>query len=148
MLANWFHISIVHLAVLGIPFLTYCVFSQRKLPLNAKSWRYTYIGLILLAIITTVAYITGPQTADYVKEVVENYPQTQVEDHALWGRIVLILQVIAGLIGIMGLASVLQDEKPERIIFTLLAILLTANTLIVLYTAHLGGYIRRLDFLQ
>jgi len=147
MIANWIHIVIVHLTVIGTPWLLYRVFSHGQIPMDSKPWKGTYTALILLAIITAGAYFTGPEAADWTKGVLENYSQDQVEDHALWGRVSFVIQTITGLLGVMGLASILQEDTPDRRIRTLLIVLLIANTLIILYTAHLGGLIRRMDLI-
>ena len=59
-----------------------------------------------------------------------------------------MIQVIAGLLGIMGWFSILQEEKPASFLSPLLLILLVSNTSIVFYTANLGGLIRRLDLMM
>ena len=145
MIANWIHIIIVHFAVIGTPWLAYMVLVNRKVPMDSKPWKVTFTGLIILAIVTSVSYLTGPETSDYAKQVLVSFPQEQVEDHALWGRITFVIQVVAGLIGVMGWASILQEEKPDRRIASILIVLLIINTLFIIYTAHLGGLIRRMD---
>ncbi|MCG8373187.1 MAG: hypothetical protein MI700_06620 [Balneolales bacterium] len=147
MIANWIHIVIVHLAVIGTPWLAYRVLAHRKTPMDAKPWKDTFSGLIVLSIITAVAYFTGPETSDWTKQVLVSFPQDQVENHALWGRIAFVIQVIAGLLGVMGWASILQEEKPDRKISFVLIVLLIVNTLVIMYTAHLGGLIRRMDLM-
>jgi amino acid transporter len=147
MIANWVHIMIVHIAVLGTPWLVYRVWVHRSVPLDARPWKGTFGGLIILAIITSVAYFTGPETADWTKQVLVPFPQDQVEDHALWGRVAFVIQGITGLIGIMGWASILQEEKPDRRIPIILLVLLIVNTCLMVYTAHLGGLIRRMDLM-
>lgn len=147
MIANWIHIVIVHLAVIGTPLLAYRVFAHRKTAMDSKPWKHTFSGLIILSVITAIAYFTGPETADWTKQVLVSFPQDQVENHALWGRVAFVIQVITGLLGIMGWASILQEEKPDRKISIILMVLLIVNTLVILYTAHLGGLIRRMDLL-
>ena len=147
MIANWIHIIIVHVAVIGTPWMAYRVFIYRKTPMDTKPWKSTFSGLIILAIITGVAYYTGPETADWTKQVLVSFPQDQVEDHALWGRVAMVIQVITGILGIMGWASILQEEKPDSKISSFLIVLLTINTLVIMYTAHLGGIIRRMDLM-
>ena len=139
---------IVHFAVIGTLWLLYRVLAYRKNPLDSKKWKGTYSGLIIVGIIACVAYFTGPLAADWTKLVLDSYSQDLVENHALWGRASFVIQVIAALIGIMGWASILQEEKPDRRIPIILIVLLITNTLVLVYTAHLGGLIRRMDFLQ
>ena len=148
MMANWIHIVIVHFAVIGTPWLAYRALVHRQLPMDSKSWKGTYSGLIILAIITAIAYLTGPETAEWTKQVLAPFPQEQVEDHAIWGRIAFVIQGIAGFLGIMAWASILQEEKPDSRIASMLILLLTINTFIIMYTAHLGGFIRRLDLIS
>ncbi|MEM7105745.1 MAG: hypothetical protein AAF502_21585 [Bacteroidota bacterium] len=148
MLANWIHVMIVHIAVIATPWLVYRVLTQRKDPLDSKQWKGNYSVLIILGIITAIAYFTGPQAAEWTKEVLDPYPQDLVENHALWARVAFVIQVIAALIGFMGWASILQDEKPDRRIVNILTVLLVTNTIIMIYTAHLGGLIRRMDLVQ
>lgn len=148
MIANWIHIVLVHFAVIGTPWLAYRVLVHRRLPLDGKQWKGTFSGLIILAGITAISYFTGPEAADWTKEILTSYPQDHVEDHALWGRGAFVIQVIAGLIGIMGWASILQEETPDRRIPGILLVLLILNTLVIIYSAHLGGLIRRMDLMM
>lgn len=115
--------------------------------MDDSAWKTTFSGLIILAAVTAVAYFTGPETADYTKEIIDSFPQDHVEDHALWGRIAFVIQVLTGLLGIMGWASILQEEKPASFIPRILIVLLLLNSFVLLYTAHLGGLIRRMDML-
>jgi hypothetical protein len=147
MIANWIHVMVVHIAVIGTPWLLYRVLTQRKLPLDSKQWKGNYSILIVLGLIAASAYFTGPEAAEWIKQIIPSYSQDLVEDHALWGRIAFVIQVIAALIGIMGWASILQEEMPHNKIPVILIILLVVNTLVMLYTAHLGGLIRRIDLM-
>ena len=147
MIANWIHILIVHFAVIITPWLLYRVIVQRKKALDEKAWKNNYSLLIISGIIAGIAYFTGPEAADYLKEFLEPYSQEQVEDHALMGRIASVIQGIVALLGIMGWASILQEEMPDKRIPSILIFLLGINTLLMIYSAHLGGLIRRLDFL-
>ena len=147
MIANWIHVIIVHFAVIGTPWLLYRVFAYRKEPLDGKQWKGNYSGLLILGIIAGIAYFTGPVAADWTKLALDSFPQDHVENHALWGRVAFIIQVIAALIGIMGWASILQEERPYPRIPIILMVLLITNTLVMVYTAHLGGLIRRMDII-
>jgi hypothetical protein len=92
------------------------------------------LSAIAMAIITSISYFTGPATAEHVKIVLQNYPQDLVESHALWGRIAFIVQIFAGLIGIMGLSSYLQEEKPSpKIAVWILVMILLCHTCIDTY---------------
>lgn len=145
MLANWIHISIVHLLVIGCPWMLYRMWVQRKEALITSVWKFNYTAIIVLGVVSAIAYFTGPKAADWTKEVLANYSQDLIEDHALWGRVAFVLQVIAALLGVMSWASIWQEEVPDGRIPKVLMVLMLINTLLLLYTAHLGGYIRRID---
>lgn len=147
MISNWIHIIIVHFSVIGTPWLLYQVLKYRKFAMDSKPWKITFSGLIILTVLTAIAYFTGPETAEWTKQVLISFPQEHVENHGLWGRIAFVIQVLSGLIGIMGWASILQEEKPARFIPNLVIILLVINTIVLFYTAHLGGLTRRMDIL-
>lgn len=147
MIANWIHVMIVHFAVIGTPLLLYRVFTHRKAPLDSQQWKGNYSALIILGVIAGIAYFTGPKAADWVKQVVDPYSQDLVENHALFGRIAFVIQVIAALIGVMGWASILQEEKPDKRISGIVIVLLLVNVLVLVYAAHLGGMIRRMDLM-
>jgi len=147
MIANWIHIVIVHFAIIGTPWLLYRIWIQRKEPLDGRQWKDNYSLVLLLGLVATTAYFTGPEAADWTKLVLDPYPQDLVENHALWGRIAFVIQVIAGLVGVMGWANILQEEEPDRRVIPILIGLLVANTFVFIYTAHLGGLIRRMDLM-
>ncbi len=113
--------------------------------MDCKQWKDNYSIAIIIGILSTIAYFTGPEAADHLKAILDSYPQELIEDHALWGRVSFVIQVIAALLGIMGWASILQEEKPDRRISSILIVLLIANALVIIYTSHLGGLIRRMD---
>jgi uncharacterized membrane protein len=142
--SNSLHIISVHLPVVLTPVMAVWTYSNLK-NASIRTWKQIYAVAIVMAIITSISYFTGPATAEHVKIVLQNYSQDLVESHALWGRIAFIVQIFAGLIGIMGLSSYLQEEKPSQKLPYILFVLLLINVLILLYTAHLGGMIRRPD---
>ena len=147
MIANWIHVMIVHVAVIATPWLLYRVFSLRKSPLDSRQWKHNFSLLILVGGIAGVAYFTGPLASDWTKLVLDTYSQDLVENHALWARIAFVIQGIVALIGIMGWASILQEETPDKRIPLILMVLLILNSFIMIYTAHLGGLIRRIDLM-
>lgn len=102
---------------------------------------------ILIAVVASITYFTGPPTAEWVKTHFETYSKDLVENHALWGRMGFTTSILNGLISIMAISNYLQGEKPHKSIpyIVLLMGLLTAG--IFIYTAQLGGLIRRPDLL-
>ncbi|MCB0786752.1 MAG: hypothetical protein KDB88_12170 [Flavobacteriales bacterium] len=147
MTANWIHVAVVHLAVIGAPWLLYRVLAHGRTALDSAAWKTTYTGSIIIGIVAAIGYFTGPHAADWAQLVVDGYSQDHVEDHALWGRIAFVVQGIVALIGVMGWASILQGEAPDRRLPPILIVLLSINTLVMIYTAHLGGLVRRMDLM-
>lgn len=146
MYAAYLHLVSVHIPVLGTPLLLIWVISNLKMQ-SIVRWKWIYSMSILLAVLTSLSYFTGPATADWVKMHLATYPQNTIENHALWGRFGFIFQIFIGLIGVMALSNAIQDEKPYKSIPYLLVFLLIINTFVLVYTAHLGGLIRRIDLL-
>lgn len=142
----YLHILTVHLPVIGTPVLIIWMLSNLKNH-SEKQWKWLYATTIFIGILTGVSYFTGPATADWVKTHLTHYPQDLVENHALLGRLVFVLQTFASLIGIMALSSYWQGEKPSVKLPYILLIVLIITTLLLLYTAHLGGMIRRTDLM-
>lgn len=147
MTSAWFHIITVHLPVIGTPIVLYLVLKSIKEDTTTILWKRIYSLLILLAILVSISYFSGPTTAEWIKEQLDHYPKALVENHALWGRIAFTIQVMLGVLGIMGLSNNLQGGQPIKKLPWIILILLAVNTLILIYTAHLGGMIRRPDFI-
>jgi hypothetical protein len=61
-----------------------------------SSWKGTYTGaLSIWESVASIAYYTGPQAADYTKQILDSYSQDLVEDHALWGSVAFVIHVVA-----------------------------------------------------
>jgi uncharacterized membrane protein len=137
---------VVHIPVLGSPLLL--AFGWKAIHSKlATDYKVYYWSSLFIAIASSIAYFTGPLTADWVKEQYTNYSKDFVENHALWGRIGFVTSVLGGVLSIMALANYAQDEKPHKSIPWILLIILLLTVLLFTYTAHLGGLIRRPDLL-
>ncbi len=106
-----------------------------------------YWGSIILAVSASIAYFTGPATAEWIKNNITTYSKDLVENHALWGRIGFIVSILSGLLGVMAISNYAQGERPHKAIPWILFIILLLNVCIFAYTTHLGGLIRRPDLL-
>lgn len=106
-----------------------------------------YWGNILLAVAASIAYFSGPATAEWVQQQVSNYSKDLIENHALLGRIGFTTSILSGVLGIMAVANYAQGEKPHKSIPWILVFILLITLLLFAYTAHLGGLIRRPDLL-
>ncbi len=142
----WLHIALVHIPVLGTPLLLHVGFSALR-SANLNNLKIFYWMSFILALLTSVAYFTGPSTADWVKEYYTHYSQDLVENHALWGRFAFTMSIFSGVLAIMPLASYAQGEAPHKSIPWILIGIQVFNLFLLLYTAHLGGLIRRVDLL-
>jgi len=135
----------VHLPVVGMPLILLKGIMNRRHDLGSSAWKWNYSLLILAGVLTSVAYFTGPQTAEWTQSVVDAYAQELVENHALAGRVAFVIQIILTLLGVMGWASILQEEKPDKRLKLIIMLLLVLGSTAIIYTAHLGGLIRRPD---
>lgn len=106
-----------------------------------------YWGTLVLAIVASLTYFSGPSTANWLKEHFSGYSQELVENHALWGRFSFLCSIFVGLPGLMALINFAQGEKPHKSILWIILVLILINVFIFGYTSHLGGLIRRSDLL-
>ena len=146
MVNSWWHIISVHIPVVGTPILLIWAIANMGVQ-NAANWKWIYTTGFLLAIVTSISFFTGPSAADWVKLHLENYPIDLVENHALWGRFAFIVQILIGLLSIMAISNYAQNEKTDVKIPFIFLFLLTVNVILLIYTAHLGGMIRRPDLM-
>ncbi len=109
-----------------------------------KRW---YWFSLLASLFTIGIYFTGPQTATYIKDTLTHYPQELIENHALWGRFSFIGNIFGGILALMAILNYAQEEKPHKSIPWILIGIILVNVLILSYTAHLGGMIRRPDLM-
>ena len=140
------HILIVHIPVLGsllVLFLGIRAIKRQK----SSQYKSFYWVSLAVAVFSAIAYFTGPDTATWVQEQMQNYPKEILETHALWGRIAFSVSVLSGLLGIMALANYAQEEKPHSSVPWIALFISLLLVIIFAYTAHIGGYIRRPDLM-
>ncbi len=142
----WVHIIVVHIPVLGTGLLVYMGLKS-VYSLEEKRLKSFYWSSLLVAIFASLAYFTGPSTADWVKNSFSNYPQDLVENHALWGRFGFTISILSALLGVMAISNYAQDEPPHKAIPWVLLSIQILLLVLFIYTAHLGGLIRRPDLL-
>ena len=140
------HIMFVHLPVLGTPLLLFLGWKAVRSK-SISNYKFFYWLTLITSLLTVTVYFTGPQTAEWIKIHLLEYPKELVETHALWGRFAFIGGVFSGILGLMAIMNYAQDEKPHKSIPWILIIVLVLNVFILMYTAHLGGMIRRPDLL-
>ena len=129
MYANQAHIVLVHFPVLG-SFIS--LFLGWKAFKNASeaSYKYFYWSGLFLAITGSIAYFSGVETANWLKNNYDAYNQSLIENHALIGRIGFIFSIFTGVLGIMGVSAYAQDEIPHKVIPYILLIITVISILI------------------
>ncbi len=140
----WIHILIVHIPVLG-SFLVVFLGIRAIQTTQVAAYKTFYWSSFFIAITASIAYFSGPETATWVQDHMTHFSKEIIENHALWGRIGFSVAVLSGLVGIMAIANYAQEEKPHKSIPWILLGISVMVFLIFLYTAHLGGSIRRPD---
>ena len=140
------HIMFVHFPVLGTPLLLFLGWKAVRSK-SIRNYKTFYWLTLITSLLTVAVYFTGPQTAEWIKTNLLEYPKELVETHALWGRFAFIGSVFSGILGLMAIMNYAQDEKPHKSIPWILIIVLVLNVFVLMYTAHLGGMIRRPDLL-
>lgn len=135
---------IVHIPVLGTPILLFLGWKATQSK-DIATYKSFYWFTLLISLFSVFVYFTGPQTAEWIKIQLTKYPQELVENHALWGRFAFIGNIFSGILALMAILNYAQEEKPHKYLPWILIFILAINIIILIYTAHLGGLIRRPD---
>ncbi len=140
------HIALVHGPVVA------CLFAALLFGL-ALRWRderlqkFCYLVFLICTALTAVAYYTGPgayeafEAMDWFTEEMK----VRTEDHAVMGRtsfVGMILLGLGSLVSLLGYAQGQPPAKPLRWGIFAVALLLA---LLMVWTSHEGGMIRRLE---
>lgn len=145
MIWSWLHVVIVHLPVFASVASTFLLWkalrSQYHLRIqNALLW------VMITALSASLAYFTGAPSADYLQTVME-INQAHIEDHAIFGRIAFVVMAFSGAGALAAQLNFLQEEEPPKALLWAVLICCLLASLILLWTAHLGGSLRRPDFI-
>ncbi len=98
-----------------------------------------------MAITASIAYFTGPGTADWLQNLSQTFDKELIENHALLGRFAFIAAILTGLLGLMNRVQKNEEGHPVKTLYFLQFILVILSLGLFIYTAHLGGAIRRPD---
>ena len=141
MWSAWLHVVVVHFPVVltpvGVILVVRAIRSQRVADLKVA-----YVIILIAAIGAIVAYLTGPTAADWLQQVIK-LDQDSVEDHGVWGRAAFTVMVLAGAGSLLALIAYLQEEEPHPAIPWVVTGLSLIGLGLLVWTAHLGGLLRR-----
>lgn len=98
-----------------------------------------------MAITAALAYFTGPDTADWLQNLPQSFDKELIENHALWGRFAFITAILTGLLGLMNHVQKNEEGHPAKTLYLIQFFLVLLSLVLFIYTAHLGGAIRRPD---
>ncbi|MEL6822758.1 MAG: hypothetical protein AAFP70_13430 [Calditrichota bacterium] len=141
MWTTWLHLIVVHVPVLFSPLaLFFLVRAMRSKAIPDYQLAYSFV--IIAALTSAAAYFTGPGAADWLSEIL-TLEQNLLEDHALWGRVAFTVMLIAGVMALMAILAYFQEETPHPALSWGIAVLIFISSLMLIWTAHLGGLLRR-----
>lgn len=137
------HLILNHIPVVGVP-LTLLILLWGELRKDAAVIRLGWLLLVVLAVITIPAFLTG----EPAEEIVEHLPGVEKglinthEDHA---TLALIVTLAGGLFSLLAL--VFSSTRPLLHRFLRVTILVAAlfSTAALLWTANAGGKIRHTE---
>jgi uncharacterized membrane protein len=144
MLANWLHILVVHIpgALLpaGLIFYIYALINQSK-----RSFQIAAVFILTAALFAMAAYWSGGPAQEWLEQL--NIMRRElIEQHALWGRISFTLMIVGGAGSLVVLVNYAQEAPPAKWLHFANLTIAFLSLLSLLYTSHLGGMIRRPDF--
>ena len=140
-LQAWLHVAVVHVPVILAPMSLFLLSRGKK----THSHDLLQLGhglTIVVALTSAIAYFTGPTTVEWWQELIQ-FDSDAIENHGLWGRVSFTLLVMAGVGSLISVLAVLQEEPPHPLIFRGVWWFLLAGVLCLIWTAHLGGLLRR-----
>jgi hypothetical protein len=141
MWATWIHLLVVHVPVVLTPIaLALLVRAMRSS--SETDFKLAYAVVLGVAVLSVAAYVTGPMAADWLNEEIA-LEIGRTEDHALWGRAAFTTSALGGAAALVALSAFRQEEEPHKALPWVVAMLTTITLCLLIWTAHLGGLIRR-----
>ncbi|MAW76177.1 MAG: hypothetical protein VYD70_02675 [Planctomycetota bacterium] len=139
--STWVHLLVVHIPVLLCPVALFFLIRAIRSSAVADS-KIGHVFVLICAIATVIAYFTGTSSAEWLDGIIQ-LDQEQVENHGLWGRISFTIMAIAGVAALMTLIAYLQEEEPHPLLLRIVLGLTLIGFTSSVWTAHLGGILRR-----
>jgi hypothetical protein len=142
------HIALVHGPVVACV-LTVVLFGLALCWQDERLQKLCYVVFLGCALLTAVAYYTGPgayeiyQSYDWFSETM----QARTEDHAVMGRNSFVGMVLLGLGSLVALLGYAQGQPPAKPLRWGVFGIALALALLLIWTSHEGGLIRRLEIL-
>lgn len=144
MIWSWLHVVVVHLPIFGSIASTVLLWKALKSQYHLRI-QNALVWVMFTAIGAALAYFTGAPSADYLQTVME-INQAQIEDHAIFGRIAFVVMAFSGAGALASQLNYLQEEEPPKGLLWAVLMCCLLACLLLLWTAHLGGSLRRPDF--
>jgi hypothetical protein len=141
MWASWTHLLVVHVPVVLTPVALWLLVRAVR-SVSEYDFKIAYGMVLIVAVFSVLAYVTGPMAADWLNEEIA-LEAARSEDHALFGRAAFTVTSLAGAAALVALLSYLQEEEPQRWLPWTVAGFLVIALVLLIWTAHLGGLIRR-----
>lgn len=138
---TWLHLVIVHVPVILTPVSLFLLVKSVRSKVDSD-FITAYIFVLLCAVSSVIAYITGPLAAEFLVNHV-TFDQELLEAHALWGRISFTIMLLAGVAALIPLLNYLQEESPSLWLPYVVLFLTGLSLAALLWSAHLGGMLRR-----
>jgi len=138
---TWLHLIVVHIPVLFSPLALIFLFRAMRSK-TVSDYQLAYSFVIIVALTSTVSYFTGQGAAEWLTDIL-TLEQNLLEDHALWGRVAFTILLLAGVMALIAVLAYFQEEEPHSSLPWAIAMLMFISTIILIWTAHLGGLLRR-----
>lgn len=141
MLWSWLHVILVHVPVILAPLGAFVLIMAIKSH-SRREFKFAYSLILISTALSGLAYFTGPLAAEFL-DPITSISQDALENHALWGRIAFTLMMMAGAGALIPILNYLQEEEPHPLLVYAVLTLTMLSFAMLVWTAHLGGLLRR-----
>ncbi len=142
------HIALVHGPVVVCLFAV-VLFALALRWQDERLQKLCYAVFLGCAVFAGVAYYTGPGAYEAFESAVwfTDEMKVRTEDHAVMGRTSFVGMVLLGLGSLVSLLGYAQGQPPAKSLRWGILVLALVMALLMVWTSHEGGMIRRLEIL-
>ncbi|GLV54574.1 hypothetical protein KDH_14210 [Dictyobacter sp. S3.2.2.5] len=133
------HIIVNHIPIIGTPFVA-LTFLIALIFRNVFLQKLSLWFLVLAALATAVAYLTGDGAAHIVESLNHASPDL-IHDHESMARISLIIMFVTGIVAVFGILFYTRKPVLPRYLQIIVMAILVINTGVLIYVGYLGGLI-------